>query len=206
MQQDGDARALRPPGSRRIPGPVWDASAAARRLREEAELAARRAVEGACVEAERLRAAAIESGREEGLARATEVVARAALARERLLSGAQAQLVELALEVARRIVARAAEVDRSVVVELAARALAPVRGRAEVTIHAHPDDLEALGAAEPRLVQALSRARSITFLAEGGLAPGEVRVETEAGTVDARLAPQLEALGRALRGEGEDGW
>jgi flagellar biosynthesis/type III secretory pathway protein FliH len=196
----------RPPGSRRIPGQVWDAAAEARRLRGEAAAEARQVVEAARGEAAWLRAEASAAGREEGLARATELIASAALARERLLAGAEGELVEAAVEVARRLVERAAAVDREVVVELAARALEPVRGRADVVLHAHPEDLAALQVAEPQLSRALAGSRALALVAEPALGRGEVRVETEAGAVDARFAPQLEALGRALRGEVGGGW
>ena len=196
----------RPPGSRRIPGEVWDATAEARRLRGEAAAEARQAVEAARGEAARLRAEASAAGREEGLARATELIASAALARERLHAGAEGQLVEAAVEVARRLVERAAAVDRELVVELAARALEPVRGRTDVVLHAHPEDLAELHAAEPQLSRALGDSRAVALVADPALGRGEVRVETEAGAVDARFAPQLEALGRALRGEVEGSW
>ncbi|GEJ57281.1 FliH/SctL family protein [Anaeromyxobacter diazotrophicus] len=205
VEQEAARGERRPPGSRRIPAQLWDAAAEARRLREEAAAEAGRLLQAAREETERLRAAAAEAGREEGLARATELVARAALARERLLAGARAELADLALELARRIVTRAAALDPEVVIELAGRALEVARGHSALTVRAHPEDLAALRAAEPRLAGGAGGGRALAWAADPALARGEVRVETEAGAVDARLAPQLEALGRALRAE-EDGW
>lgn len=203
---EGLAGRLAAPGRRRIPAPVWEAAGAARRLRAQAEEEARRLVEAARAEAERLRGAAVAAGREEGLARASEHVARAALARDRLLAAAEPQLVELGLELARRIVERAAALDPAVVVELAGRALDAARARAEVTLRAHPADLAALREAEPRLAAALTRARPVALAADPALGRGEVRVETEAGVVEARLGPQLAALRRALSAEEDAGW
>jgi flagellar biosynthesis/type III secretory pathway protein FliH len=203
---DHDVRAPRAPGSRRIAAASWDAMAEIKRLRAEAADAARAELEAARVEAERLRREGLAAGREEGLASATEQLARAALARARLVAGLEEELVDAAVEVARRIVERAAHVDREVVLELALRALEPVRGRAEVVLHAHPDDVACLREAEPRLCEALAEGRGLPIVADHALARGEVRIESEWGAIDARLEPQLEALGRALRAELDGGW
>jgi type III secretion protein L len=188
----------RPPGSRRIPAQLWDASLEARRLLESAALESRALVERASEEAGSIRARAAAEGREDGLATATDLVAGAALIRDRLLAAAEPQLVELAFAVARSVLDRAVERDRGAVVELAARALEGVRQRQHVTLRAHPEDAAALREAEPRLRERLACARAISFVEDSSVGRGGVVVETEAGSVDARLDTQLEALRRAL--------
>lgn len=187
----------RPPG-RRIPAQLWDASLEARRLREAAEAESKALLERARGEADRIREDAAAAGREDGLAQATEIVARAALVRDGLLASAEPQLVELAFEVARRVLGRVAERDRDAVVEVAARALEGVRHRRHVTLRAHPDDAGALREAEPGLRDQLRLERCIALVEDPSVGRGGVVVETEAGTVDARLAAQVGALRRAL--------
>jgi flagellar biosynthesis/type III secretory pathway protein FliH len=198
MTMHGARPAPRAPGSRRIPARVWDAEAEARRRLDDAAGEARAIVERAHAEADVVRQAAAAAGREEAMAAATEAVARAALARDRLVASAEPEIVELAFAVAARVLARAAESDREAVVEIAARALDAVRQRADVTLRTHPDDLAALRAAEPRLLARLKRARRLALVADAAVERGGVVVESEAGTVDARLTTQLDALRRAL--------
>jgi flagellar biosynthesis/type III secretory pathway protein FliH len=198
MATDEKPRDLRAPGSRRIPAQLWDASLEARRRLAAAALEARDVVERAQREADAIRARAEAEGREEGLASASELVVRGALARERLLADAEAQLVELAFEVARRVLERAVVRDREAVVELAVSALEAVRQRKHVTLRVHPEDASALREAEPRLRDLLARERCIALVDDLSVGRGGVIVETEAGSIDARLATQLEALRRAL--------
>jgi flagellar biosynthesis/type III secretory pathway protein FliH len=193
------------PGSRRIPAVVRDAREVARETRAEGQRQAGELLVQARAEAEALRVAAVSAGREEGLARATEVVARAALLHDRLLARAEPDLVELALAVAGRVLSRIVERDGGAVVELAARALEAARQRSEVSIRAHPEDLAALRAAEPQLLGVLVRARRLDLVGDATVERGGAVVETEAGSYDARLAQQLEGLGRALRTGGEGG-
>jgi flagellar biosynthesis/type III secretory pathway protein FliH len=164
----------------------------------EAGVESRALVESARAQAEAIRAQAAAEGREEGLASATEVVARAALERQDLLASAEPQLVELAFAVAQRVLARVVERDREAVVDIASRALEAVRQRIDVRLRVHPDDLASLRDAEPRLIERLARARCIALLSDPSVGRGGVVVETEAGSVDARLATQLAGLRRAL--------
>ncbi len=185
-------------GARRIPAELWDAAAEARQRAAEASIEASALVESARAQAEAIRAQAAAEGREEGLASATEVVARAALERQDLLASTEPQLVDLAFAVAQRVLARAVERDREAVVDIASRALEAVRQRVDVRLRVHPDDLASLRDAEPRLIERLARARCIALLSDTSVGRGGVVVETEAGSVDARLATQLAGLRRAL--------
>jgi flagellar biosynthesis/type III secretory pathway protein FliH len=189
---------LRAPGARRIPAQLWDASLEARRRLDAATLEARAVVERARGEAEAIRGRAAAQGREEGLACATDLVARAALVRDRLLAEAEPQLVELAFAVAGRVLERVVARDREAVADVAARALETVRQREEVRLRVHPEDAAALREAEPSLSGQLARARCIALVEDPSVGQGGVVVETEAGSVDARLVTQLEALRRAL--------
>jgi type III secretion protein L len=192
------------PGSRRIPAVLRDGRELALEAEAEGRRQAAELLAQARAEAEVLRSAAVSEGREEGLARATEVAVRASLLHDGLLARAEAELVELALAVAGRVLSRIAERDDGAVVELAGRALEAARQRSEVTLRAHPDDLAALRAAEPQLLESLPRARRVALVGDATVGRGGVVVESEAGSYDARLAPQLEALGRALRSSGEE--
>ena len=64
----------------------------------------------------------------------------------------------------------------------------------------HPDDLKALERGRPRLLERALRAQALQFRADPSVGRGGCIVESELGTVDARLPVQLEAIERALRG------
>lgn len=192
------AKAPWAPHRRRIQAPVWDAELEARARREAAVREGRAIVEAAEARAEELRAAARAAGLEEGLARAVETLARAAAERDRILTGAEPALIDLAFGIAGRVVATLGVTDRRIVVHVAARALAELRGRGDVTVRVHGDDLAALREAEPALLSRLAGVRTLRVVADGAVPPGGAVAEAGSCRIDARLATQVAALRRAL--------
>jgi flagellar biosynthesis/type III secretory pathway protein FliH len=183
--------------ARRLPAEVLAAAAGARDVLQRAEAEARRTLEAAAREREGVLAEAEELGRRAGLARAAAELAQAAAERDRLLQAAGDDLVRLALAVAREILGR--EVERDGAVEAAAAAaLEAVRHRRQVTLRVHPDDALALRRESGRLAGLVARAPALTICEDPAVGRGGLVVETEAGTLDARLATRLDAVEAAL--------
>jgi flagellar biosynthesis/type III secretory pathway protein FliH len=198
----GSSRILKgnaPLPARRIDGAVWDTDLRVRQMIAAAEEEARRVRAEAHAEQDRLRADAAAAGRVEGLAQAAAELARAAEARDRLLAGARAEVVEVAVALARRVLGREVEAGRAAE-DVAAAALAEVRDRRTVSLRVHPGDAARLRASRERLEAVLVRG-TLALREDPGVSAGGAVVETEAGTVDARIETQLDALAAALRGE-----
>lgn len=187
-----------PAAGHRIDGAVFDATERARALLEAAEAEAERIRAAAREERDRARAEAVEAGRQEGLGRAAATLASVAAERERRLAGLAGEVASLALEVARGVLGRELSLEPAAVVALASRALAEVRERREVVIRVSPADAPALRGAAGALGALLARAPGLGLREDPSLGQGDVVVETEAGTVDARVAAQLAVLQRAL--------
>jgi flagellar biosynthesis/type III secretory pathway protein FliH len=124
-------------------------------------------------------------------ARAVALAAREAASLDRQ----RERVVELARALAERLLGEQLRLDPTTIVSLADQVLAEARGAREVTIAAHPADVPHLRAALDRL-RAGSRAVEIT--SSNACARGALRVETEIGTLDAELAPQLHRLAARL--------
>lgn len=188
--------------SRRVPGMVFDAARRAEGVLAEARAQAERMAEEALAERERLRAQADEEGLRQGLARAAAVLALAAAERDRLLADARQELLKLALAVAEKVVAR--EVERGGgVAAVAEQALSAVRRRRVVTLRVHPEDAATLRREEGRLARLVAGAPALGLVEDRSISRGGVVVETEAGTVDARVETRFGALEAALL-EGEE--
>jgi len=189
------ARAQRNELGRVAPREVLEASDQARSLiaRAEAE---------AIAIMERAEARAAQLGTELAT-RARAEAASAVAARELLLAARESaaverqldQVVDLARLLAERLLGEALTLDPSRVVALAREALREARGARKITIAAHPDDVplleRALDAGEltPPLLVVVDRERR----------RGSLRLETDIGTLDAELAPELERLATKLR-------
>lgn len=183
--------------ARRLPAEVLAAAAGARDVLQRAEDQARRTREAAAGERERVLAEAEEAGHRAGLARAAAALAQAAAERDRLLQAAGDDLVRLALAVAKEILGR--EVERDGAVEAAAAAaLSAVRHRRQVTLRVHPGDACALRREAGRLGALMARAPALAICEDPAVGRGGLVVETEAGTLDARLATRLEEVEAAL--------
>jgi flagellar biosynthesis/type III secretory pathway protein FliH len=72
-----------------------------------------------------------------------------------------------------------------------AEALEAAGGRRRLALRLHPAAIAAGGASMPG-------ASGVAVIPDAALDPGDVLLETEAGTVDGRLAMRLTALRRAL--------
>jgi type III secretion protein L len=174
----------------------------ARALVSEAEETAGRSRVAFESEREAALRAATLAGREEGLAEAAAVLAEVALARQRLLDGLEREIAAVGLEVARKLVGSELAARPEAVVEVARRALEPVRTRREVLVRVNPADAPRLRAEQPRLGALLERARGLSLREDAAVSRGGVVVETEAGRVDARVEAQLALLELAV-GKGQ---
>jgi len=190
---------------RRIAAEVWQAGETARAVvaSAQAEAAALRREALEALEAElgalrrSARAAAEAEGREAGRAAAATTLVRAAAERDRWLESARGEALDLAVEMARRILARELALAPGAVRGAAQEALRAARGRRRLRLRVHPAGAAALRDGQgDGLAGGLGPAVAVE--ADPSLSPGDVVLETEAGTVDARVETRLAAFRAAL--------
>jgi type III secretion protein L len=189
--------------ARIVPGERFDALTDAAEIRRAAKQHAAELVAGAQREADRLRAEATAEGRERGLSAVTEllVAARAESARARRES--TQELRTLAVKIAEKLLGHALALDGSLVVDLATEALQHAGEPRALRLRCNPEDLAELESGRPRLLERCRSAGALRIEADEQIARGGCVIESELGIVDARLAVQLEAIDRALRGGSE---
>src|SRR5688572_23895716 len=101
---------------------------------------------------------------------------------------------QLSLAIAKKIIGRELETDPTTIVEMAKKHLQSIRQRREVYLRVSPSDLENLKSQKRELIDQLGRAKEIEIRADEELSPGSMFIETEAGTIDARLETQLAVI------------
>jgi len=109
-----------------------------------------------------------------------------------------ARSVELAKVLAERLLGSALVAEPSVIFGMAEVALKEARGARRVTIEAHPLDAATLRSDISRITAMPIIAEVVAIEENDQLARGSLTLSTDLGTIDAKLAPQLERLGRAL--------
>jgi len=194
-------------GRESVEGVIAADALAEQQLAEEAKRAlaegdAEKILAAARQEAERVLKTAAHEGRERGLAAVTELLVGARLVAERARQSADQELRVLAVKIAEKILGRELQSHPDVVVDVAREALRHASSGRDLVIRVHPDDLAFIERGKPRLVERCRSARSVDLRADGSVPRGGCIIESELGVVDARLAVQLEAIERALRGDG----
>lgn len=114
-----------------------------------------------------------------------------------IIEGAEPELLRLAMAIAERIVHQQVSVDPSVVVENVRNALTRLVTREVVTLRVHPADLDAIRQHRDALVSS-SDIEHLRIVEDQRVDRGGVVVETDAGTIDAKVATQLREARRAI--------
>jgi flagellar biosynthesis/type III secretory pathway protein FliH len=129
----------------------------------------------------------------------TELAARWLALRQRELEDVENgsdRVVALAVALAERLLGEALDLDPKRVASLARVIFAEARGARRANIDAHPSDAPIL---REQLTTAGLDVQSIEIREDPTLLRGELRLQTDLGNIDARLAPRFERLAAALR-------
>jgi flagellar biosynthesis/type III secretory pathway protein FliH len=173
----------------------------------EARLAAERILQEARAEAAAIVSRAREKAMNEAMRCAREAAEQAeAKVAARWLDLNQAQglrlerdadrVIAVGVVLAERLLGTALALDRALIADLARAAIAEARGARRIVIEAHPLDADAL---RGHLGATGLDAQSVEVRKDEALARGELRLQTDVGTIDVKLAPRLERLAAALR-------
>jgi flagellar assembly protein FliH len=198
------ARALVDDAEARAKALLADALDRARRVLEEAE-------ERALAMTEELRAQAHAEGVAAGTDQANlemadmmttmrNLVEMARVERYKLIESAEPELVRLAMGIAERILHQQVALDRGVVVEMAKVAIARLVERESVTVRVNPSDLERIRQHRDEFLNATD-VKHLRIVEDQRVDRGGVVVETEGGTIDARISTQLNEAKRILHVE-----
>lgn len=191
---------------------IDNAASDAERMIKEAEAACLNLVSQAEARATEIRDQARDAGRTEGydagkaqgteelspvIATFRELVDGVRAARAAVISGAEPEIVRLAMAIAERIVHTEVANNRNVIVENVRNALTRLVNREVVTLRLNPTDLEAIRQYRDAIIAA-SDVEHLRIVEDQRVDRGGVVVETEAGTIDAKIATQLREAKRAL--------
>lgn len=116
----------------------------------------------------------------------------------RVWESVQPQLAHLALEIAARVVKAELSLNPDVVVQITRHALRRLEGCESVRIRVNPDDVEKVRARREEILGLFEGLRNVEINEERRVAVGGVQIETDAGTLDARIETQIAEIGRAF--------
>ena len=134
----------------------------------------------------------------------SNIIESALKQRRSLIESAEKEIVRLGYAVAERVVYAEIERNPDVVVDVARAAVKRLVERERVTIRVNPEDLERMRSHREDML-ALGDIREVRVIADGRVDHGGVLLETDGGTIDARIATQLQESRRVLHIDESDG-
>lgn len=163
----------------------------ASRIRKQA----REVLNQAGVEREEERKKGFEEGRQEGLAVLTEKIVAAESAQEKVLKESEPGIVRMVMEIAEKVIGR--ELEKGAILDIVKKSIRESVGH-KIFVKVHPADFTVLKKREKEILAILEQNESLTIKEDDTIPPGGCVVETEMGTVDARLETQLKGIRKAL--------
>lgn len=154
-------------------------------------------VETAAAEAETIRREAYENGRETAERELLENILAAREKRLQALIEIEQEVLRLAVKIAEKIIGREIETDETTRGEIVLTALRQARQQEMLTVRVNAADLPLIEKMRERL-DAFGRSRYLDFVADQAVGTGGCLIESQSGTIDARLETQLRVLENAL--------
>jgi flagellar assembly protein FliH len=127
----------------------------------------------------------------------SDIVAAARDERHVLLASAEPELVRLAVGIAERVLHQQIALDHGVVVEMARAAIARIVDRERITVRVNPADIEQMRGHRDELL-ALGDVKNMRVIEDQRVDRGGVILETDAGSIDAKISTQLAEVRKIL--------
>jgi flagellar assembly protein FliH len=126
-----------------------------------------------------------------------EILEAARDERHVLLTSAEPELVRLAVGIAERVLHQQIALDHGVVVEMARAAIARIVDRERITMRVNPADIEQMRGHRDELL-ALGDVKTMRVIEDQRVDRGGVILETDAGSIDAKISTQLTEVRKIL--------
>lgn len=122
--------------------------------------------------------------------------------RDRVMREVEQDLLRLSVRLAEKILGREIDKDNKAIVNIVATALVNARQQEKLTVRINPADVQIVEK-EIENVTPSGKIRYLDFVADPRVSIGGCMIESEVGTIDARLETQLRILERALLAQSE---
>lgn len=176
---------------------IFEAQAEARQIIAEAHEKTAEIISAAMREAEILREEAYAAGKSEASTEFTATIAAAYEMRETALLEVEQDVLKLSIRLAEKIIGREIKSDKQTIADTVATAMRNVRQQERLIIRVNPLDFLHIQEFKNTLSHS-GRAQFLDIEPDPKITSGGCIIESEVGTVDARLETQLKILERTL--------
>ena len=114
--------------------------------------------------------------------------------RQEILDGTEQQIVDLVILMTRKVVKIMSDSQKNIIMANVLQALKKVKGRGDVTLRVNLSDLKLTTAHVKDFITQVEGIKNITVVEDSSVDKGGCIVETDFGSIDARIASQLGEL------------
>jgi flagellar assembly protein FliH len=115
-----------------------------------------------------------------------------------LMAMTEQTIISLACAVAGKVIKQTVEEDHELILRVVHSTIIHAIGLAQLTIRVHPDDLQLIESQHDTILAAMTGCQSLAIEMDSNVPRGGCIINTEAGTIDARLATQASEIEQAL--------
>ena len=120
--------------------------------------------------------------------------------RHKIIEGAEPEIIKLAMTLAEKVVHQQITIDGSVVLSMARAAISRLVTRETVTVRVNPADIETIRENKAKML-ASTDIEHLRIVEDLRVDRGGIVMETESGTIDAKVSTQLKEAKRVLQVE-----
>jgi flagellar assembly protein FliH len=131
---------------------------------------------------------------------ASRIVEQARQERVEIMEHCEKDILELALAVATRVIHTEITINQDIVLAVVKDAIRKAKDQERVVIRVNPIDFETVAAEKQTLQTLLGREMGMDIRGDLGVDSGGCVIETDYGTIDARIDTQLDTVKKALLG------
>lgn len=139
----------------------------------------------------------LADGESKGLAKVTEKLVELSGMREEFYASAEPEVIKLVMAIAEKVIGRLAQENSELIFTVVRQALEKEIGD-RLTVRMNPADYKNIMAGDHEFKEVMDRTKRLVFREDESIACGGCIVETEVGTIDARLETQLAAIKKAM--------
>jgi len=191
---------------------ILEAQQEAENILNQAQMEAASIVELAQSEALQVKETALQQGLEEGkaeglrlaeaestdyLRQAKMTLENAYVEKEKLIANSEEEIVLLTLDIAQKVIKKEVALGHEVILQIVQEAIKKAAHREKVIIRVNALDLEAVEGQRP-LLREKSGSQDLIILPDPTVQPGGCVLETDLGTVDARIDTQFKQIEECL--------
>ncbi|HEY8313153.1 MAG TPA: FliH/SctL family protein [Candidatus Baltobacteraceae bacterium] len=144
--------------------------------------------------------AAAQAEMDEMLSTMRGLVEMARAERHKIIEGAEPEIVRLATTIAERILHQHVALDPQSVLEMARAAITRLVHRETVTVRVHPADIETMRENRETMMS-MNDIEHLRVIEDQRVDRGGIVIETDGGTIDAKISTQLREVRRLLHVE-----